>query len=343
IAFRFIVPGPEGKSRVPDEATTFRLPAGSTVWYHDFEGHYEGAHARKNLQEVTPLEWAAPPLTVKLPNGAGYASITEGALLHYPGMGLQADGTGGFEARLGHSHPPSYPFRLRFKDEIERMARPASVAGVITTPWRIVMAALDLNTLVNSDIVHDVAPPPDPKLFPQGIKTDWIKPGRAVWRYLDGGENTLEGVKEFSRLAGELGFEHNIVEGFLHRWTEDQMRELVDYSAKLKVGIWFWEHSRNLKTDDERRVFFERLNRVGVVGTKIDFFDHEAKEVIDQYQALLRSAAEHKIMLEFHGSNKPTGESRTWPNEMTRESIRGMEYRSMERRAVHNTTLPFTR
>jgi len=48
-------------------------------------------------------------------------------------------------------------------------------------------------------------------------------------------------------------------------------------------------------------------------------------------------------MLEFHGSNKPTGESRTWPNEMTRESIRGMEYRSMEQRAVHNTTLPFTR
>jgi alpha-glucosidase len=164
-----------------------------------------------------------------------------------------------------------------------------------------------------------------------------------VWRYLDGGENTLEGMKEFSRLAGELGFEHNIVEGFWRRWSEDQMRELVDYSAKLKVGIWFWEHSRNLKTDDERRLFFERLNRVGVVGAKIDFFDHEAKEVIDHYQALLRSAAEHKIMLEFHGSNKPTGESRTWPNEMTRESIRGMEYRRMEQRAVHNTTLPFTR
>ena len=140
IAFRFIVPGADGKSRVPDEATTFRLPTGSTVWYHDFEGHYEGAHVRKNLQEVTALEWAAPPLTVKLPNGAGYASITEGALLHYPGMGLQADGKGGFEARLGHAHPPSYPFRLRFKDEIERMAKPASVAGVITTPWRIVMA-----------------------------------------------------------------------------------------------------------------------------------------------------------------------------------------------------------
>ena len=67
---------------------------------------------------------------------------------------------------------------------------------------------------------------------------------------------------------------------------------------------------------------------MGVVGAKIDFFDHEAKEIIDLYQALLRSSAEHKIMVEFHGANKPAGESRTWPNEMTREAIRGLEYRS---------------
>jgi alpha-glucosidase len=79
------------------------------------------------------------------------------------------------------------------------------------------------------------------------------------------------------------------------------------------------------------------------VGAKIDFFDHEAKEVIDLYQAILRSAAEHKIMVEFHGANKPSGESRAWPNELSREAIRGLEYRSMNLRSVHNTTLPFTR
>ena len=38
-------------------------------------------------------------------------------------------------------------------------------------------------------------------------------------------------------------------------------------------------------------------------------------------------------MVEFHGANKPAGESRTWPNEMTREAIRGLEYRSMQTRA----------
>src|SRR5438552_14271610 len=67
IAFRYIVPG--SGSRVPDEATTFTLPAGSTIWFHDFEGHYEGIHQQKEIAAVKDGEWAAPPLTVKLPNG----------------------------------------------------------------------------------------------------------------------------------------------------------------------------------------------------------------------------------------------------------------------------------
>jgi alpha-glucosidase len=200
------------------------------------------------------------------------------------------------------------------------------------------MLGHDLNALVNSDIISSLSPPPDEKIFAQGIRTDWVKPGRAVWRYLDGGENTFDGIKEFSRLAGELGFEYNVVEGLWHRWTEEQMRELVDYSRQRNVGLWFWEHSKNLRTPDAREKFFNQLNRVGVVGTKIDFFDHEAKEIIDLYQALLRSSAEHKIMIEFHGANKPAGESRTWPNEMSREAVRGLEYRSMSLRSVHNTT-----
>ncbi|HEU5235648.1 MAG TPA: glycoside hydrolase family 97 catalytic domain-containing protein, partial [Pyrinomonadaceae bacterium] len=127
------------------------------------------------------------------------------------------------------------------------------------------------------------------------------------------------------------------------RWSEAQMRELVDYSNQQNVKLWFLKHRRNLGTEKEQEDFFSLLNRMGVAGAKIDFFDHEAKEVIDLYQELLRSSARHKIMVEFHGANKPAGESRTWPNEMTREAVRGLEYRSMSLRSVHNTTLPFTR
>ena len=342
VAFRFVVPG-KG-SRVPDESTAFKIPAGSAVWFHDCYGHYEGSHQKKEISSVKQGEWAAPPLTIKLPLGRGYAAITEAALMNYPGIGLKADGQSGFNTVLGHALPVSHPFDLRYgKDEAKRLSQPAAIEGDITTPWRVILVGRDLNTLVNCDIINNLAPPPDEKIFPQGLKTDWIKPGRAVWRYLDGGENTFEGLKAFSGLAGQLGFEYNVVEGIWQRWPESQMRELVDYSKQQNVNVWFWKHSRALRTAQAREDFFSLLNRIGVVGAKIDFFDHEAKEIIDLYQALLRSAAEHEIMVEFHGANKPAGESRTWPNELTREAIRGLEYRSMNLRSVHNTTLPFTR
>ncbi len=342
VAFRFIIPG-EGK-RVPDEGSTFTLPRDSTVWFHDFEGHYEGIHKRKRINDVADGEWAAPPLTIKLSRGLGYSAITEAALMNYPGMGLRGDGKMGFKTVLGHALPVSHPFDLRYgKAEAERLSQAAAIDGTITTPWRVIMIGADLNALVNSDIINNLSPPPDEQIFPQGLKTEWIKPGRAVWRYLDGGENSFDGIKEFSRLAGQLGFEYNVVEGLWQRWTEEQLRELVDYSNQQNVKLWFWKHSRALRTPQAREEFFSSLSRLGVVGAKIDFFDHEAKEIIDVYQALLRSSAEHRIMVEFHGANKPAGESRTWPNEMTREAIRGLEYRSMNLRSTHNTTLPFTR
>src|SRR5262249_40378524 len=158
---RHVIPS-VGRSRVPDEASAFAIPAGSSVWFHDFEGHYEGIHARKDISQVQSGEWAAPPLTIKLPGGSGYAAITEAALLNYSGMGLQADGQGAFKARLGHAQPVSYPFRLRYgADEGKRLASPAAISGTITTPWRVVMAGADLNTLVICDIVNNLCPPPD--------------------------------------------------------------------------------------------------------------------------------------------------------------------------------------
>ena len=137
-------------------------------------------------------------------------------------MALQADGKRGFNLVLGHKHPASYPFRLRYKDDIERVSKPAAIAGTITSPWRVVMIGADLNALVNCDMVHNLCPPPDPKLFPKGIKTEWLKPGRAVWRYLDGGGTRLEDMKEFSRLAGQLGFEYHVIEGFWSSWSDEQ-------------------------------------------------------------------------------------------------------------------------
>jgi alpha-glucosidase len=341
--FRFVVPG-NGKPRVPDEDTAFVLPAGSTVWYHGLGGHYEGVHVKKSVAEIKPGDWAAPPMTFKLPAGTGYAAITEAALANYSGMALQADGKRGFRVRLGHYHPPSYPFLLRYgADQARRLTQPAALAGTITTPWRVVMVGPDLNTLVNCDIVANLCPPPDPKLFPKGMQTEWIKPGRAVWKYLDGGKNTLAEMKEFCRLAEELGFEHNILEGFWSRWGDAEIKDLVRHAKDHHVGIWLWKHSKELRDPQARRDFIKHCHDLGISGVKIDFFDHEAKEVIDLYQCLLKETAESQLLVDFHGANKPTGESRTWPNELTREAVRGMEARKIADRATHNVMLPFTR
>jgi len=344
VAYRHIVAGEEGVARVPDEYSHFIIPAGSTVWYAGLSGHYEDAYEDKKISEVRAGEWSGPPLTFKLPGNAGYASITEANLVNYSGMGLEADGRRGWIIGLGHRQPLNYPFELRYgREKGKLLGKPASVAGTITTPWRVVTMGRDLNTLANSTILPNLCPPPDPKFFPQGIKTPWVKPGRAVWRYVDGGPEGVAGMKEFSRLAGELGFEHHVIEGFWSRWTMEERKDVADFSKQRGVGLWFWKHSRSLRTSAEREEFFKMLHDLGVTGAKIDFFDHDHKELVDLYEELLRQAAEHQILLVFHGANKPTGRARTWPNEMVREAVKGMETRNLADRARHQTILPFTR
>lgn len=345
VAFRFVVPGDEDVSRAPDESTVFYLPAKSTVWYHDLYMHYEGVHSKKLVDTIPEGQWAAPPLTVKLPEGIGYISITEANLIGYAGMALQSDGKNGFAIRLGHSHPASYPYVLRYKKEdVERLSNIAQVKGTITSPWRVIIAGRDLNTIVNSDAVYSLCPPPDKSLFPRGASEEWVKPGRAVWRYLDGGgDQTLRNMKEFSRLASELGFEYNILEGFWSKWPDDSVKALVDYSRKLGVGIIVWKHSNTLQDQKERQELFQRCHNLGIAGLKIDFFDHEAKEVIDLYETILKETAALHLVCIFHGANKPTGLWRTYPNAMIYEAVKGMEASKLADRATHETTIPFTR
>jgi alpha-glucosidase len=342
VAFRHEVPGTG--SRVPDAGSAFTFPHGTTVWSHGLRDHYEAMYLPRRIEDVPDGDWAAPPITLKLPGAGGYAAVTEANLRNFAGMALQSDGRRSYRERLGHSHPPGYPYTLRFGEEnARRLAVPARVDGVITTPWRVVILGRTLDALVSSDAVHNLCPPPDPRLFPEGIRTPWLRPGRAVWRYLDGGENTVEGIKEFSRLAGELGFEYQVVEGQWQRWSDDQLRDVVEYSKLRGVGILVWRHRNTLGDPDKRRALFASLRKAGVVGVKVDFLDHEAKEVIDLYEDILRDAAVHQLMINFHGANKPAGEPRPWPNEMTREGIYGLEHRRTEEWATFNATFPFVR
>jgi alpha-glucosidase len=342
-AFRIVLPGSASDSRIPDEETIFNLPSGSALWYHDMEMHYEGVHVKKKIDEVKDGEWVAPPATFKLPQGI-YASITEAALENYPGMTMQANGKNGLVIRLPQHVPTNYPYRLRYSPEDTlRLKQPAVINDTITTSWRVILIG-NLNALVNSDIINSLNPAPDPKLFLKGNQTEWIKPGRAVWKYLNGGgDGTLEVMKHFTDGAAALGFEHNILEGFWTRWSDAQLKELVDYSKPKGVGIWLWKHSKSLRNVASRDSFFIKCSELGITGAKIDFFDHEAKEVIDLYTDILKEASKYHLLLDFHGANKPTGLSRTYPNEMTVEAVKGMEASKLMDRATHETTIPFTR
>jgi alpha-glucosidase len=350
VAYRHVIAGDANAVRVPDEYSQFILPAGSTVWYHDLDGHYEAEYNKQDISAVKAGQWAGPPLTFQLPGGAGYGSITEACQVNYAGMALECDGRRAWIVGLGHRHPINYPFELRYgRENGKRLATPASVTGTITTPWRVVLVARDLNALVNSDIVPDLCPPCDPKLFPQGMDTPWCEPGLCVWNYVDrnyvqgGGSNSLENMKKFSQMGGQIGAKYHILEGFAYNWPDDQIREFVDYSRQQGVRVLFWRHSRDLRTPEAQDAFFQRLQDLGVAGAKIDFFDHEAKEIVDLYETLIRKAAQHQLVIDFHGANKPSGMLRTYPNEMIREGVRGMESSGLRQRARHETILPFTR
>jgi alpha-glucosidase len=333
VAFRYLV-NTNGQSIIEKDLTTFQLPEEAMIWSQPNNKHYEGKYTDKRASEFEKGEILGPPITIQFVKPKLYAAITEAGLTDFAGMSLVADEKAVFHAYLSGNTKKNNGFE---------------------TSWRVILMGSDLNTLVNSDIISNVSPKYDEQLFPKGYDTDWVKPGRSVWSWLSGDQRviTFENMKKFSDQAAELGFEYNLVDEGWGNWKDgdkdhwDLMKNLVDYSAKKGVKIWVWKAYpdrrgiEGLKDEAKRTAFFKRCSEIGVAGVKIDFFDSESQEIIEFYQAALKEAAGYHLMLNFHGANKPTGETRTWPNEMSREAIKGMEGRPPW--AKHNAILPFTR
>ncbi|MDB5112354.1 MAG: Retaining alpha-galactosidase precursor [Mucilaginibacter sp.] len=331
VAFRYLLSA-TGNSEITADNTCFTIPAGSTAWSQGDIGSYEGKYQQQEIEDIKEGQLVGPPLTVKLPGENGYLAITEGGVTNFAGISLKADGSRGFKANMKGS---------------------TNLTGNIATPWRIVEIG-DLNTLVNCDIIANVSPKPDKTLFPEGFATPWIQPGKSVWSWLAGnGGVTFENMKKYSKWASELGITYNLVDEGWSRWKDGDkdkwtlIKELVDYSNQLNVKVWVWKAYPDrggvsgLKDPEARRTFFNQCKEAGVSGLKIDFFDTELQEVLNFYQEALKDAAKLHLMLDFHGADKPTGQGRTWPNEMSREGIRGLENKTNWPR--HNATLIFTR
>lgn len=137
------------------------------------------------------------------------------------------------------------------------------------------------------------------------------------------------------------------------------LKELVDYARSKNVDIWVWRPSSprygnksdvGLLDADERNNFMKRCAEIGVKGLKIDFFHTENLFTVNFMENILKDAAKAHLMVIFHGVNKPTGDSYTYPNLLAKEAVRGLESVGGENNwapgppwPYHNTVLPFTR
>jgi alpha-glucosidase len=351
-AWRYRVPG-AGTRLVQGEASSWTLPDSAEAWFQTNTGDYEGAyqHARPAaIPRETRTDGGSrpvhlgPPVTVELAGG-GYLLITEAGLVNYSGMTLRPTGTPRLEAA--------------FEDD----PRGFRLDGEIVSPWRVTISVPDLQALVNSDVIPNLCDPPDPRLFPQGARTDWIRPGRALITWCvfgnDGAQWHLQ--KWFVDQCAALHCEYLLVDAGWRTerwgWLKDggdvwaRLKELCDYAAARGVGIVVWhaypegrDDGPGLTRPEARRELFQRCGAAGVQGVKIDFFNSERLEVVRVYQELARLAAEQRITINFHGAHKPTGDVRTWPNEITREGIREQEYVLWDQLPLdHYAALPFTR
>lgn len=331
IGYRYVIPGTEERT-VQGESSSWNVVAGSQVWFHSKTGNYEGYYTRQKPEQIPAGTVMAFPIVVELADGT-LAVFTEAGLLAYSGMTLKASGTTLLSAV--------------FEDDAEGWKE----TGEFRTPWRVTLTGPDLNTLVNSDIVHNLCPPPDATMFPQGFTTPWIRPGRALWNWWSDSSLDQAQQKEWVDKAAELGFEFYLVDaGWEKAWELPEknkwvaLKELCDYAKGKNVSIFVWKHWSGIGTSETRREFFRRCAEAGAVGVKIDFMDSESRQMVRFYTQTLVEAAEYKLMINFHGANKPTGESRTYPNEMTREGILGLEYNKWsDIPPSHYATLPFTR
>jgi hypothetical protein len=97
-----------------------------------------------------------------------------------------------------------------------------------------------------------------------------------------------------------------------------------------------------------RRAELQKIKDIGIAGVKVDFFAGDAQSTIAYYHDILEDAARIGLAVNFHGATLPRGWQRTYPNLMTMEAVRGLEYNTFEQRnaeesPTHDAMLPFAR
>jgi alpha-glucosidase len=361
VAFRYEFPGQDGLKdfEIMSEETRFALAGNHTTWWipADFDSY-------EHLYKETPLDIVLAvntPVTMKTEDGL-YVSLHEADLTDYAGMTLSRVKGEAYTLKTtlvpwpdGSKVKGSTPFK---------------------TPWRTIHISTSPGGLVESSLILNLN---RPCLIED---TSWIKPmkyigiwwglhiGKETWHEGPRHGATTENAKRYIDFASKHGIPGVLIEGWntgWDRWGQEgaydhvtpyadfDLEEVVRYAGDRRVAIiGHHETGGDVTTYDEQIEFAFRLyKKVGISAIKTGYAGkifprgqyHHGQWMVRHYRMVVEKAAKHGIMLDVHEPIKPTGISRTYPNMMTREGVRGTEYNAWSEGnpPEHVTILPFTR
>jgi alpha-glucosidase len=339
---------------IRNEIAGIRFPAGSKSWYpleDSFMSHNERLFLFSQLDTINEKHLASLPALFQV-NGTDIL-ITESDIEDYPGMWLRGAGSGMISGTW-----PKYPEteklnRDRNLQVITTKDYIAKTRGTRSFPWRAFVISDNDAGLIESDLVYKLAAPA------RIADTKWIKPGHVAWDWWNANNiydvDFRSGInndtyKYYIDFASKNGIEYVILdEGWyklgnvLEQVPSINVPELCKYAESKNVGIILWVVWKTLYDQiDQALALYEKW---GAKGVKVDFMQRDDQPIVNFYWEAAKKAADHHLLIDFHGSYKPDGLGRTFPNALTREGVKGLENDKWSKDITpeHDVTLPFTR
>ena len=354
VAYRFETSLPQTEVKVYREEAGFNFAENYTAFYPQEESlfsHNERHYLPRPLKEIPPAAFASLPAVVDA--GGVKVAVAESDVEDYPGLWLRGTGGNG----LGAMFPP-YPLKEELKGDRDFKVTEAAdyiavTKGTRTYPWRLLGVAERDGDLLTNHLVYLLQ-------SPSRIQdTSWIRPGKVAWDWWNAlnvygvdfksGVNT-ETYKYYIDFASRHGVEYVVLdEGWyklgnvLEVAPGVNVEEIVNYGRQKNVGIILWVVWKTL--DDQLAPALERFEKWGVKGIKVDFMQRDDQKVVNFYHNLSREAAKRRMLVDYHGGQRAALMTRTWPNIVSNEGVRGLEWSkwSADAHPEHNVTLPFTR
>ena len=301
-----------------------------------FFNSFENRYTVTPLSGLNPRRLAFLPLAVDAGDGLTLV-ITETDLRDYPGLYLyNPDGAMSLKGKQA-------PYPAKTEDGgynniqsvvIETAPYIADVNATRTFPWRVIAMGKDAE-IASTNLSYLLAEPS------RISDTSWIKPGKVAWDWwnscnltgvdFEAGINTAT-YKHYIDFAADNGIEYVILDdGWAAGKGEDlfiinpdiDLEEIISYAKGKDVGIILWTGYRALERDLER--VCRHYSEMGVKGFKVDFEDRDDQLMVAFNHRAAEVAARHHLVLDLHGSYKPAGINRTWPNVLNVEGVNGLE------------------